>query len=363
MKSVSLWSLVVSWRFLSWSFGTALAVLDDKEVILVKIGGSSITYKAQRESLDREALNWFADALFQSISDSFLAPRDETSGSFCTTKSKNLAFIVVHGAGSFGHFSAKEYGLKGQTEPAAANVTSSMDEKRLTMRGIAETRLSVQTLNRHVVESFVARGINAVGISPCFGVLGVEAHAGAQLEHQPMMERLVRETVRAGLVPVLHGDACLHGPHGGGILSGDTIMEILGTREWIDHSVFITDVDGVYTEDPRSNPDAELLRLVQVDLSSGTITTKLSASSSSHEHDVTGGLAVSILTVDTRRYSVFMSPLTFLVSFQTKLQSAASIAASGKNVTIVKCQSTSAEQALRAEPEISTGTKIISRVA
>jgi hypothetical protein len=39
-----------------------------------------------------------------------------------------------------------------------------------------------------------------------------------------------------------------------------------------------------------------LLRNIFVDAESGTITTELDASSSSHSHDVTGGLAVSIWT-------------------------------------------------------------------
>jgi isopentenyl phosphate kinase len=272
------------------------SISEDLEVVLVKIGGSSITHKAERERLDRDALEWFAETISQSASSVHLAPSDtEECGNLDespTKPNKDLAFVIVHGAGSFGHFSAKDYGLKGQVEEPLSNSTLSLDEKRFRMRGLAETRLSVQTLNRFVVQSLLDHNVNAVGISPCFGIPGLEAHAARQIGPREILENTVRTTVDAGLVPVLHGDACLYGDDGG-ILSGDTIMEILGTSHWVHHSVFITDVDGVYSEDPRINQDAQLLRNIFVDAESGIITTELDASSSSHSHDVTGGLAVS----------------------------------------------------------------------
>lgn len=269
---------------------TANASIDNHAIILVKIGGSSITQKAKRESLDQDALDWFARSIHQSVNSAFLAPVDSEKCS--AADDRELAFVIVHGAGSFGHFSAKDYLLKGQSDKPS-NATLSTSRNRFRKRGIAETRLSVQTLNRLVVQSLLQHQVNAVGISPCFGIPGLEAHAGKQTQSQLLLQKLVKDTIEAGLVPVLHGDACLYG-NDGGILSGDTIMEILGTSPWVHHSVFITDVDGVFTEDPRTHPNATLLRHIFVDQNTGGITTQLSASSSTHDHDVTGGLAVSL---------------------------------------------------------------------
>lgn len=275
---------------LAFLFCVAVVAEDELEVVLVKIGGSSITQKAERESLDHAALEWFAHSVSREVSPEFLGP---SAGKDKTLRSKKLAFVIVHGAGSFGHHSAKDHGLKGHSEEPTADMNLSTSEKRFEMQGIAETRLSVQTLNRHVVKILIKNGVNAVGISPCFGIPGLEAHAGQQQGSQGLLEKVVKDTVNAGLVPVLHGDACLYGS-GGGILSGDTIMEILGRTSWVHHAVFITDVDGVYTKDPRINPDAELLRTILVDEETGDIATQLDASTSSHTHDVTGGLAVSL---------------------------------------------------------------------
>jgi len=286
---------MVGWYFMMLQISCANEAIGDFEIVLVKIGGSSITHKASRETLNDKALSWFADTISSSVSSAFLAPvgYDECiTDENATKSSKELGFVIIHGAGSFGHHSAKDHGLKGQSEDPENSLASPSIPDRFQMRGVAETRLAVQTLNRHVVGKLLEYGVTAVGVSPCFGVPGLEAHAIRQPAAREMLERVVKETLYAGIVPVLHGDACLYGPWGG-ILSGDSIMEILGTSSWVHHSVFITDVDGVFSEDPRVNPDAQLLKHIFVDQKSGRIITKLSASSSSHIHDVTGGLAVS----------------------------------------------------------------------
>lgn len=267
------------------------------EVILVKIGGSSITHKGEKESLNDEALAWFSQTLESLIARSYRSPADDRCESDSLDESaRSVAFVVVHGAGSFGHFSAKAYGLKGQTEnPQNSSNHSSLDttERRFRMQGVSETRLSVQKLNRLVVSSLVDHGINSVGISPCFGIPHLQAYATNEKGALTSLSTVVRETLNAGLVPVLHGDACLGFGDDAGILSGDTLMEVLGKTSWVSRVVFITDVDGVYTEDPRKNPEgAKLLQYIPVDGSTGDITTDVSASGSSHDHDVTGGLRV-----------------------------------------------------------------------
>jgi isopentenyl phosphate kinase len=265
----------------------------DMDVLLVKIGGSSITNKGEKESLDGESLHWFAESISKSINEKFRPSQAECAEIGST---RPLTFVVVHGAGSFGHFTAKEFGLKGQTsEPSSSGENQQSDdyssEHRRRNQGLAETRLSVQKLNHLVVSTFLQHGVNAVGISPCFGVPGLEAHLTLQPDPMASLEYVVRRTVESGLVPILHGDACLYG-NDVGILSGDHIVEALGATSWVKGVIFITDVDGVFDVDPRENPNAQLIRDIFVEKSTGLIRTELTASGSSHKHDVTGGLQV-----------------------------------------------------------------------
>jgi len=249
---------------------------------------------------------------------------------------KNATFVIVHGAGSFGHHTAKEFGLEGKSEAPESLTTGrdlSDEQRRYDMRGLAETRISVQTLNRVVVSSLLDHGVNAVGISPCFGN-GMEAHSG----DGESLSSVVKSTLKAGLVPVLHGDACLWGEQGVGILSGDVLMELIGQAGFVTHSIFLTDVDGVFTADPRTDSSARLIRQIEVDPTTSDVVISLPAinvSGSSHEHDVTGGL-------------------------KTKLASSAKIA-SKTNVTIVKCTSPSAEQAIRRRSDIDVATVLFAK--
>ena len=262
-------------------------------IILIKIGGSSITDKAIPERINTTALTWFA----------------KTLSSCENNNNNNNKFVIVHGAGSFGHFQAREYGLQGKTEaPPTSTVVKQQQDRNTTallqykMQGIARTRLSVQTLNRLVVSALMDVNLAAIGISPCFGIPHLQAHGGTA-ETVDALRTVVYETITAGLVPVLHGDACLYGTNDGGILSGDTLMEMLGTASWIHQVVFLTDVDGVYSSDPKLDASAVLLQELAVH-ADGSLQTSLFANQqqilqvtgSLHSHDVTGGLEVSNLS-------------------------------------------------------------------
>jgi len=320
---------------MSGNLTSSILTLDGEEldVVLVKIGGSSLTHKATQETINEQSLEWVSRTIVSSIDASFLAASDDSAKTEVNQSLKRKrAFVVVHGAGSFGHHTAKKYDLQGRFDPptsssAFSGALLSCQERRRTMQGLAKTRLSVQTLNRRLVESLVRHGVNAVGISPCFAVPQLQAHGGgdspeATQETQSSLERIVRDALQAGLVPVLHGDACLYGRQEAGILSGDVVMERLGLAPWVTHAIFLTDVAGVFESDPRLDPNAGLLRFIQIDKKSlEVVSPVLDASGSSHEHDVTGGL-------------------------QRKLASAAAIAASGINVTIAECGTLNGEKVM-----------------
>ena len=282
------------------------------DVVIIKLGGSSITNKAKLETLDEPALNWVAKTLTMSLDSPFISSVDEKNISVgCADSKRRATFIVIHGAGSFGHQSAKAFGLRGQTEkpnisPDCKEVIASPEmERRKLMEGLAKTRLSVQKLNRAVVSHLIEAGINAVGISPCISIPGMQAHGGDECGAMTTLVHSIRDALSAGLVPVIHGDAGLYGSfqHGrasmkAGILGGDTLVEAIATHEklkkHLSQAIFLTDVEGVFTKDPNLHEDAELLKTIDINPATGKImVSNLSASGSTHEHDVTGGLEVS----------------------------------------------------------------------
>lgn len=284
--------------------------VDSMEIVLIKIGGSSITDKAQKETLNHVALDWFVTSLTTSIS-SFFQEFDYESDEVALEcfdpnieRKKQRAYVIVHGAGSFGHHTAKEYQLSGKMQPSSNVSYVSEFKRRHTMKGLSATREYVQKLNAAIISSMLKHGINAVGISPCFGVHSIEANGfNDEASSKQFLSSVVYKTLSAGLVPVLHGDACLYGRQGAGILSGDTIMEIIGKAPWVSEVVFISDVDGVFTADPNFDPDAILVKSIKVKAETGEIDDfSFDATSSSHQHDVTGGFKVSISKTRNRMF-------------------------------------------------------------
>jgi isopentenyl phosphate kinase len=293
----------------------------EQETFIVKIGGSCLTDKATKETLNNDMLDWFS----QSMSAILRRSNDTLS---C---SHTARYIVVHGAGSFGHFTAKEYGLRGLSSDP--NIDPAKQD--YLVEGVAETRRSVQTLNQHVILSLLKNHVPAVGLSPLGLGLPCPNSKETKRDFQEALQRLLDTTLDAGFIPVLHGDACLYGAYGAGILGGDTLLELLGSS--VQKAIFITDVPGIYTSNPHVDPDATLVDRIEIDKDGHVIVSEASgeveATGSTHEHDVTGGLAA-------------------------KLGAAATIAKGNTPVTIVQCGTISAQQALRGS-EVDIGTLVL----
>uniref|UniRef100_A0A7S4UZI1 Aspartate/glutamate/uridylate kinase domain-containing protein n=1 Tax=Alexandrium monilatum TaxID=311494 RepID=A0A7S4UZI1_9DINO len=188
--------------------------------------------------------------------------------------------------------------------------------------GFAKTRLSVTTLNKHVVTALISQGLPAVAISPCPFVGTVKKKLpDSQLSSSATFG--IVGLLKRGLVPVVHGDAVLDMAQGAAILSGDVWMVEFCKELVAKSAVFVTDVDGVFTRPP-SEPGAELVREILVDMKTGELElTGVSMNTASH--DVTGGL-------------------------KAKLESAAEVlvrAPSVQAVYIVRAGSEAAAQALR----------------
>ncbi|KAJ1139290.1 hypothetical protein NDU88_005665 [Pleurodeles waltl] len=234
-----------------------MAVVD----CIVKLGGSALTQKGQLETIRPDGLR----------SAAVIVKRLYAEGKSC---------IVVHGAGSFGHFQAKDYGV---SKGIVGHSPAEMDHLR---QGLCLTRLSVTKLNHLVTEQLVKEGVAAVGISP----FGAWKMSGRQVVRAGF--EAVKDSLISGYVPVLHGDCALDAGQHCCILSGDTIIEVLSKEFSPKQVVFLTDVDGIYDRPPNC-PGAQLLNSITVSLSGHlepVVTTSTLA------HDVTGGAGLKIRT-------------------------------------------------------------------
>jgi isopentenyl phosphate kinase len=110
--------------------------LPNKNILLLKVGGSSITEKGKLETLDVEALEWFSRTIRLTINDAYLSADNGERIADSITGSDKPAIVIVHGAGSFGHHTAKRYGLGGKTSPPPDGMLLTKD----LVTGLAKTR-------------------------------------------------------------------------------------------------------------------------------------------------------------------------------------------------------------------------------
>ena len=184
--------------------------------VVVKLGGSVITRKREVERARPKVLARLAH---------------EIAGS----GARNV--VVLHGAGSFGHPGAKQFGLARaplETEPAAGRA-----------RGAAIVAAEVRRLHLLVLRALVHAGVSAVSVPIATHARNREGRLVA-FEPAPFAEALAR-----GLVPVSFGDVVPDERWGSSILSADTIAEALVAPLRPSRVVFVSDVPGILEGPPR----------------------------------------------------------------------------------------------------------------
>ena len=176
---------------------------------------------------------------------------------------------VVHGAGSFGHGPVRRSGLHEGLRT---------DVQRLAW---AEVQILQNELDAVVCRALLRAGVPAV---PC------QASAAAVLRGRALeaWDTAAPEAmVRLGLVPVLYGVPAVDFAQGCAILSGDVLAPELALRLGVSRLLLGTDVDGVYTADPRVDSKAERIPRI----TPGNWAEVAPALGGSASVDVTGGMA------------------------------------------------------------------------
>lgn len=166
-----------------------------KNLLLIKIGGGVITDKKVRYGLRAEVLKRIA--------------REIASG---IKKLHDTDVIIGNGAGSFAHFSAKEYGT--------ANGFG--DEKgRL---GLGFVRYDAVKLNQIVFEELLKVGLPVFSFSPSsfISVRGGKT-VGLRLKN-------IEEAFNKGIVPLVHGDAMIDMEKGSCIYSTEKVFDTIAKK-------------------------------------------------------------------------------------------------------------------------------------
>ena len=185
-------------------------------------------------------------------------------------KRANMApLLIVHGGGSFGHPFARKYRVaEGYKRPEQ-------------LFGFSKTRQAMAALNKLVVYALVERDVPAVALQPSAFIW---TRGGRIVDFD---RSLILRMLDMGFVPVLYGDAVLDEIQGFAILSGDQLIANLAVSLGTSARVIVcTDVDGLYTSDPKLNSDAKFIGRIRL----GELRERLGGIGGSVAMDVTGGM-------------------------------------------------------------------------
>jgi len=181
--------------------------------VVVKMGGAFLTEKGKVHCLRPENVERAAA---------------DIAGAF----EANLSMMLVHGAGSFGHFEAKKYKLnKGLFSSDSA-------------QGMVLCRAAVSILHQNVLAKLLERKLPVISVSPN-GIVASSNGVISKRQFKPMVATL-RRIVQNGMIPLVHGDIIFDDERGCHILSGDVIVEHLAAIFGAQRAVFWSDIDGVY---------------------------------------------------------------------------------------------------------------------
>ena len=174
-------------------------------MILIKLGGSIITNKEKPLTANRLAIRRITSSL----------------------RKIKEPLIVVHGGGSYGHYWSVKYDM--HTKPS-----------KYSIKGVSVVKNSMVELNRIILQSFLESNLTPYCLPPSDFMFG----------DKPIMKKVkeISKIANIGLIPVSYGDVMWFRRNKFYILSGDKIMEILSKILKPRLAIFVTNVDGVYSD-------------------------------------------------------------------------------------------------------------------
>ncbi|HZY94970.1 MAG TPA: isopentenyl phosphate kinase [Candidatus Bathyarchaeia archaeon] len=193
----------------------------DKSTI-VKLGGSAITDKSKPCTPNLQLIHRAADELANYHGD----------------------LILLHGGGSYAHPLALSSSLqKGFVRKSQLNAVSQIELQLDELTRIVGVSLLLRNRPFAPIKAMSCMKLKSGQISKFF----LEAFISA---------------LKLGLTPLMHGDIAFDENQGFGILSADRIASLLASNLPVSRVLFGSDVDGVYTENPKTSKRAEFVETI-----------------------------------------------------------------------------------------------------
>lgn len=219
------------------------------KITILKLGGSAITEKTRKCTPNIQVIQHVADQLSE-----YKDP-----------------LILIHGGGSYAHPFVTE-----------ARLTNGLRDLSQ-LRSVSETEFYLSQLTRIIYASLLVRGMSCIPLHP----MSMTTLKNGTVKDFPLDP--IRRALKAGLVPLLHGDLVFDESRGIGILSGDRIASIIGLGLGDARVLFGCDVDGVCVANPKTGQKVATISEVNAQNFSQAMRASRSPSG-----DATGGMEAKV---------------------------------------------------------------------
>jgi isopentenyl phosphate kinase len=223
-----------------------------KNLCLVKIGGSAITDTSKPNTPRMSEIKRLSKELYAA--------------------SKHVNMIVGHGSGSFGHVPAAKY----KVQRGLINSHS--------LKGASITQHTAAMLHRIVIGEMYNAGLNPVSFAPSANAIT----SGGRIVNWNITP--IVHALKKGFTPVTYGDVTMDIKQGVAIVSTEEALRYLSEKLKPSRIVVGSDIDGVYTSNPKLDKHAKLIRSID----HSNIKDALAGASSSTKVDVTGGMRTKL---------------------------------------------------------------------
>ncbi|MGC8831720.1 MAG: isopentenyl phosphate kinase [Thermoproteota archaeon] len=217
-----------------------------RPLVVVKLGGSMVTRKDVPFTPNFEAMEEVAKQVSE------LLPE--------------YGFLLVHGGGSYGHIVASEYRV--------AEGFFHRDQ----LIGLTKIKLRMSELTQLILTSLASYNVPAIPVTP----VSCSVCSAGRIER--FFTDSLRMMLNINTVPLIPGDVAMDSSEKRfTILSGDQIAAYLAVELGAVKLVYGTDVDGVFTGDPKHDSGASLIPVLKRSMVK-------SLTASLRPSDVTGGI-------------------------------------------------------------------------
>ena len=203
--------------------------MTSKDILILKLGGSLLTDKSTPYKLKEETINTVCIEIKE-----------------CIDLGLIKSLVIVHGVGSFGHPPVLKYNLH----------KGFKDKEQLI--SMSKTQQIVNDLRKTIAMNLLDKGI-PVNLM----------HASSMVVGDKMVIvdqgfESLRGFLSLGMVPLIGGDMMYDNSMGFSVCGGDQIAVVLSHVLNAKLLMFATDVPGVYDQDPRSSPNAQIFKKLNI---------------------------------------------------------------------------------------------------